>query len=56
MSSPREREKRDRRDCSGDKREGQERKREMNEIKKRRNKNSPSLPLPDTGIEGLAQL
>ena len=43
--SPREREKRDRRDSRGDEREGQGRKRDRNE-NEGRNKNIPLLPLP----------
>ena len=55
--SPREREKRDRRDSRGDEREEQGRKRNRNEKgRNRRNKNIPPLPLPTTRIAGLAQL
>ena len=54
MSSPRKREKRDRRDSRGDLREGQGRKGKMNE--RNRNKNIPPLLLPATRIAGLAQL
>ena len=57
VSSPREREKRDRRDSRRDEREEQGRKRNMNESEKnRRNKNFPPLPLPATRIAGIAQL
>ena len=53
VSSPREKEKRDRGDSRGDEREGQGRKEseETEEIK-----NLPPLPLPTTRIAGLAQL
>ena len=45
VSSPREREKRYRRDSSGDEKEGQGRKRKMNESEEnRRNKNIPLYP------------
>ena len=48
VSSPREREKRDRRDSRRDEREGHGRKRNRNESEKnRRNKNIPPLPLLD---------
>ena len=56
VSSPTEREKRDRRDSRGDEREGQGRKRKMNESEETRNKNIPPLPLPAARIAGLAQL
>ena len=36
VSSPREREKRDRKDSTGYEREGQERKKKMNEVKKKK--------------------
>ena len=42
VSSPREREKRDRRDSRGDEREGQERKRNRNESEEKEIKTSPS--------------
>ena len=44
LSSLREREKRYRRDSRGDEREGQGRKRKMNESEETRNKNIPPLP------------
>ena len=56
VSSPREREKSDRRDSRRDEREGQGRKRNRNESEETRNKNITSLPLPATRIAGLAQL
>ena len=57
VSSPREREKRDRRDSRGDEREGHGRNIEENEWKwrNRRNKNIPPLPLPAARVAGLAQ-
>ena len=56
VSSPREREKRDRRDSSGDEREGQGSKRIMNENEETEEiKTSPST-LPAARIPGLAQL
>ena len=55
VSSPRGREKRDRRDSRGDKREGQERGTGVKVKEQKRLKQSP-LPLPATRIEGLAQL
>ena len=55
VSSPREKEKRDRRESRGDEREGQGRKRNRNESQER-NKNIPPLPLPTTRIAGLVQL
>ena len=48
VSSPREREKRYRRDSRGDEREGQGSFKEM--------KKNPPLPLPATRIAGLSQL
>ena len=54
--SPREREKRDRRDNRGDQREGQGRKRNRNESKETEEKNIPLLSLPATRIAGLAQM
>ena len=54
VSSPRERQKRDRRD-SGDEREEHGQKRNRNEVKKQ-NKNIPPIPLPVKRIAGLAQL
>ena len=57
VSSPREREKRDRRESRGDEREGQGRKRNRNESEETEEiKNIPPLPLPTTRIAGLAQL
>ena len=57
MSSPREREKRDRSDSRGDERWGQGRKRNTNESEETEEiKNSPPLPLPVKRIAGLAQL
>ena len=50
--SPREREKRDRRDSRGDEREIQGRKKNRNESEE----NIPPLPLPAVRIAGLAQL
>ena len=56
VSSPREREKRDRRDSS-DEREGQGRKRNRNETEETEEiKIFPPLPLPATRIAALAQL
>ena len=55
VSSPTEKDKRDRRDSSGDEREGLGRKRNRNE-----NEETveifPPLPLPATRIAGLAKL
>ena len=57
VSSPREREKRDRRDSRGDEREEQERKRNRNDSKETEEiKTFPPLPLPATRIAGLVQL
>ena len=56
VSSPREREKRDRGDSRGDEREGQGRKRNRNESEEREEINIPPLPLPATRVAGLAQL
>ena len=57
VSSPREREKRDRRESRGDEREGQGRKRNRNESEETEEiKTFPPLPLPTTRIAGLAQL
>ena len=56
VSSPREREKRDRRDSNGDEREGQGRKRNRNESEETEIKTFSPLPLPATRIAGLAQL
>ena len=57
VSFPRKREKRDRRDSSGDKRGGQTRKRNRNESEETEEiKNILPLPLPATRIAGLAQL
>ena len=56
VSSPREREKRDRRDSRKDEREGQGRKRNRNESEETEIKTFPTLPLPATRIAGLAQL
>ena len=55
VSSPREREKRERRDSRGDEREWQGRKRNRNE-RNRKNKSIPPLPLPATRIAGLTKL
>ena len=46
VSSPREREKRDRRDCKGDEREGQGRKRNRNESEETEKIKTPSLLYP----------
>ena len=54
--SPREREKKDRRDSRGDEREGQGRKRNENESEETEETKTPPLPLPATRIAGLAQL
>ena len=55
--SPREREKRDRRDSRGGEREGQGRKRNRNLSKETEEINTfPTLPLPATRVTGLAQL
>ena len=56
VSSPREREKKDRRDSRGDEREGQGRKRNENESEETEETKTPPLPLPATRIAGLAQL
>ena len=57
VSSPRKREKRARRDSRGDEREGQGRKRKMNESEETEDiKTFPPLPLPAARIAGLAQL
>ena len=56
VSSPREREKRDRRESRGDEREGQGDEEQEWKWRNRRNKNIPPLPLPTTRIAGLAQL
>ena len=57
VSSPREREKRDRRDSRGDERGIQGRKRNRSESEEvEEKKNIPPLPLPATRIAGLAQL
>ena len=56
VSSPREREKRDRRDGRRDEREGQGRKRNRNESEETEEIKTTSLPLPATRIAGLAQL
>ena len=57
VSSPRDREKRHRRDSRGDKREGQGITRNRNENEQNtRNKNIPPLPLPTTRIAGLTQM
>ena len=53
VSSPREREKRDRRDGRGDERDGQGRERKMNESEETI---FFPLPLPAARIAGLAQL
>ena len=57
VSSPREKEKRDRRESRGDEREGQGKKRNRNESEEAEKiKTFPPLPLPATRIAGLAQL
>ena len=57
VSSPRERENRDRRESRGDERDGQGRKRNRNESEETEEiKTFPPLPLPTTRIAGLAQL
>ena len=57
VSSPRKREKRDRKDSTGDEWDGQERKSDRNESKEtEKKKNIPPLPLPATRIAALAQL
>ena len=59
VSSQREREKRDRRDSNGDEREGQDRKRKLNESEETveiKKKQLTHLPLPATMLSGLAQL
>ena len=57
MSSPRESEKRDRRDSTGDEREGQVRKRNRNESEETEEiKTFHPLPLPATRIADLAEL
>ena len=53
MSSPRENEKRDGRDCRGDEIEGRGRKKKINESEETRNNGIPFLPLPATRITGL---
>ena len=55
VSSPSEREKRDRRDSRGDLREGQGRKKNRNESKETEEIKT-SLPQPATRIASLAQL
>ena len=55
--SPREREKRDRRDSRGDEREGQGRKRKMNKSEDSEEiKHSPSTHIPAARTAGLAKL
>ena len=57
VSSPREREKYDRRDSRGDEREEQGRKRNRNETEETGEiKNITPLPLPTTRIASLTQL
>ena len=56
MSSPRAREKRDRRDSSRYAREGQGRDENDNKGSNRRNYNIPPLPVPAARTAGLAQL
>ena len=57
VSSPREREKRDRRDSRGDERERRVEKEEQEwKWRNRKNNSIPSLPLPTTRTAGLAQL
>ena len=53
VSSPREREKRDSR---GDEREGQGRRRKMNESEETEEVKYPPLPSPAAKVAGLAQL
>ena len=53
VSSPREREKRDRRDCRGDEREGQGRKRKMNESEETEIKTFPLYPYLLQGQQAL---
>ena len=54
--SPREREKRDRRDSREDERVGQGRRRNRNESEEAEEINIPLLTLPATRIAGLTQL
>ena len=56
VSSPRGREKRDRRDSSRDEREGKGREENESKGRNRRNYNVPPLPLPAARIAGIAQL
>ena len=56
VSSPREREKRDRRESRGDERGTGKKEEQEWKWRNRRNKNIPPLPLPTTRIAGLAQL
>ena len=59
VSSPREREKRGKRESRGDEREGQGRKRKMNEneeTKEIKKKNIPPQPSPAAKIAGLSKL
>ena len=56
VSSPREREKRDRRESRGDRRESRGDERGTGKKVKKQKKNIPPLPLPTTRIAGLAQL
>ena len=57
VSSPRGREKMDRRDSRRDEKDGQGSKRNRSDSEKnRRNKNIPPPPLPAIRIAGLAQL
>ena len=56
VSSPREREKRDRRDSRGDEREGHGRKKKMKVKKQKKYKHPRPLSLPAARIAGLAQL
>ena len=57
VSSPRQREKRDRRDSRGDEREGQGRRRKMNESEETEKvKTFPLNPPPGARVAGLAQL
>ena len=56
VSSPREREKTDRRDSRGDEREGHGRKRNRNESEETEEIKHSPIPLPATRKAGLAQL
>ena len=56
VSSPRVREKRDRRDSKGDKREGQDRKRKMNENEKKKIEEMKTFPLYPYLLQGQQAL